>query len=154
MSILFRSCPGCNQRHQADFFPPGDPQLRCKFCRKNRRMVTDLRKKRPDDQRYRMWVSSRNRSHQSGMEHTIHLTDIPLPKYCCYLGVELLYYLANETGADYQWNLASLDRIDSSRGYVPGNIQVISFLANKMKQDATIEQLLAFAEGVIRTHRS
>lgn len=46
--------------------------------------------------------------------------------------------------------LASVDRIDSSRGYTKDNVRVISYLANLMKSRATEAELLAFAEGVIR----
>ena len=42
----------------------------------------------------------------------------------------------------------SLDRIDPKKGYVEGNIQVISFRANIMKNDASPEELLAFADWV------
>ena len=42
----------------------------------------------------------------------------------------------------------SLDRIDSSRGYTPDNIQILSDLANKMKQNATLGELQLFAEWI------
>lgn len=48
--------------------------------------------------------------------------------------------------------LASLDRIDSAKGYTQDNVKVISYLANLMKSFATEEELLAFANGVQRLH--
>ena len=35
----------------------------------------------------------------------------------------------------------SLDRIDGAKGYVKGNVRVISHRANMLKNDATIEEL-------------
>ena len=48
--------------------------------------------------------------------------------------------------------LASLDRIDSKRGYTQDNVTVISYLANLMKSSATEAELLAFANGILRVH--
>ena len=47
----------------------------------------------------------------------------------------------------------SLDRVDPKRGYLPDNIQVISNVANRMKNSADDEQLLKFAHYYIEYYR-
>lgn len=45
-------------------------------------------------------------------------------------------------------NHASLDKIDPSKGYTVGNLQVISKKANSMKSDASIEELRKFVKNI------
>ena len=47
----------------------------------------------------------------------------------------------------------SIDRIDSTKGYSPGNIQIISGKANMMKQDLGPDDLLKFARWVMKAYR-
>lgn len=66
------------------------------------------------------------------------------PKKCPVFGIKLV----TSKGGPTDWS-PSIDRIVPSKGYVPGNIQVISMLANKMKQNATPKQLDRFADWVL-----
>lgn len=75
--------------------------------------------------------------------------DIFIPKYCPYLNLELKF-----DGCTYDNSYYNIDRIDSSLGYVKGNVQIISRLANQMKSNATIEQLKMFSENVLKLHKS
>ena len=47
----------------------------------------------------------------------------------------------------------ALDRIDPTKGYVQGNVQILSCKANMMKSNASEEELLAFAEWVLRSNK-
>ena len=51
-----------------------------------------------------------------------------------------------------RWSSPSIDRIDSSKGYTPDNIQIICTLANRMKNDATLEQLRRFSKYYADLH--
>lgn len=46
----------------------------------------------------------------------------------------------------------TLDRIDNDNGYVPGNIWVISNLANIMKSKATVKELIKFSDWVQKSY--
>ena len=59
--------------------------------------------------------------------------------HCPLLGLELSY--ANYTNNRAPNNYASLDKIDPAGGYVMGNVQIVSFRANTLKNSATLEEL-------------
>lgn len=72
-------------------------------------------------------------------------SDLELPKYCPILGLELEYSKSLNS-----WNCASVDEIIPEKGYVKGNIIIMSRLANMMKNCANFEQLELFCENIIK----
>jgi len=60
-----------------------------------------------------------------------------LPKFCPVLGIKLNY-----SGTRHSANSASVDRIDNTKGYIPGNIIIVSHRVNHLKNDATWQELL------------
>lgn len=73
------------------------------------------------------------------------MSDVIVPARCPVLGVELKVATGAPCG---QFNSPSLDRMDNTLGYVPGNVAVISNRANKLKSDATAEELRKVADWV------
>ena len=84
-----------------------------------------------------------------GLEFDLTVDDIHIPVECPYLHIPLTR--TQGQGHCIGTN-ASLDRIDPTKGYIKGNIEVVSRLANQMKQNATREQLLNFARTVLRRY--
>jgi hypothetical protein len=93
----------------------------------------------------RLLTKAKQRAKEEGLEFDLSHEDIVIPERCPYLDVPLTH----ELGQGQLPTNSSIDRIDSSKGYVKGNIQIISRLANTMKSNATHEQLLTFAKNVL-----
>lgn len=119
----------------------------CRLCNMRYCFKYQAKRKKKDG-RFRLLLSSYNNARRKGLVHTIKVGDIPRPETCIYLGVALDWDFTEAR----KWYNPSIDRIDPTKGYTPDNIQVISDLANSMKQNATVDQLLAFARGVLRQH--
>jgi|SRR6478609_7250853 len=77
------------------------------------------------------------------LEINITVDDIIIPEKCPYLNILLDPQDRTRT------YVPSIDRIDNSKGYIKGNIEVISALANRMKNNSSKEQLILFAKNVL-----
>lgn len=74
-------------------------------------------------------------AHRVGTEFTIQFGDLEWPSHCPVLGIPLDYYADGR-----QENSPSIDQIDPTKGYVPGNVAVMSWRANRIKNDGTLEE--------------
>lgn len=80
--------------------------------------------------------NARNRAAKYGLLFDIDENDFDVPFTCPLLG----YVLMPATGVQAA-NSPSLDRKDPKKGYIKGNIWVISYRANMAKNDLTLEEL-------------
>jgi hypothetical protein len=87
------------------------------------------------DPRGYLLARARERAKHKGWEFSITKEDIIIPEKCPLLGITII------PRAKDRLHSPSLDRIDSSRGYTPDNIQVVSSRANTLKNDATVTEL-------------
>ena len=92
-----------------------------------------------------MYIAARNRAKRKGIEFNIDEADITIPEICPLLEIPIEY----GTKSNYDRS-PSLDRIDNTKGYIKGNVWVISQKANAMKNSATFEELKIFSTNILR----
>jgi len=100
-------------------------------------------RKRGWDDRSAMWSRAKYRARQKGWDFSIDKEDVVIPDKCPLLGIELVCHRGK---GSHQGNSPSLDRIDPSKGYIKGNVWVISNRANTLKNDATLQELKTLVE--------
>jgi len=85
----------------------------------------------------------RMKEYRKSDKFNIEVSDIIIPDICPVLGL----FISKEAKGR-QDNSPSLDRIDNSKGYVKGNICVISWKANNIKNVGTAEEHRKIAEYI------
>jgi hypothetical protein len=98
--------------------------------------------------------AARRRARDKKLEFDIEIADINIPTVCPVLNIPILKVYTEGKKVGPTNNSPSLDRIDNAKGYVKGNVQVISNKANTMKNNATPEELIKFAQWILKTYES
>jgi hypothetical protein len=97
-----------------------------------------------------LFNNAKQRARAHGIEFTITREDLVVPTHCPVFGMELVV----GTGCAKD-NSPSVDRVDPTKGYVPGNVRVISHKANTIKNNATAADLravLIYMESLSEDH--
>lgn len=108
----------------------------CKVCRRAKSSAAYATR----DYRRIIYDRAKSRATKRGLSFTIAVEDISIPERCPVLGVPLKRARGRMTDCS-----PSIDRIDSTRGYEPGNVIVMSNRANRIKSDATLSEIEALA---------
>lgn len=87
----------------------------------------------------RLLQAAEYRAQRKGLIFWVTEADLEWPVACPILGISLDYgAVGKKSGSD---NSPSIDRWDNAKGYVPGNVFVISYKANSIKRNASAEEL-------------
>ena len=109
------------------------------------KLYEEKRKERIGNAQQYLWRRAKQRAKKYNLDFNIELSDIIIPKICPILEIPL------EWGKKGKYEYSpSLDRIDNNKGYIKGNIMVISKRANTMKNSATIQELKTFCKNILR----
>lgn len=138
----FHWCNKCKSwKLKTDFNFRRDGKSRnCKKCedqyrRANMHKINEYAKKhRRKNIAKTMFYAATSRARQSGIQINIELEDVIIPNYCPVLGIQI-------STNGHKNNGPSLDRIFPELGYTKGNVRVISWRANWIKNNSTIEEI-------------
>ena len=100
------------------------------------------RYKNTSDESLILW-RTRARAKKQKLLFDLTIEDIIIPEFCPILGIPI--YTSKDKN-----NSPSIDRIIPKYGYTKNNVQIISNRANKLKSNATPEELLLFAEWTLK----
>ena len=92
---------------------------------------------------YKMLARAKSRAKKNNLAFNIELDDIVIPGRCPLLGIKI-----ESTEVRNSPNNPSLDKIIPKKGYIKGNVWVISNRANTLKNDATLQELKTLVENL------
>jgi hypothetical protein len=103
---------------------------------KNRSKINENKKEyRRKNPLAEIYCGAKSRAKRAGIEFTIELKDIFMPTHCPVLGIKL-----EVNDQPFSPSSISLDKVNPRVGYVKGNVRVISWRANDLKRNGTIQE--------------
>jgi hypothetical protein len=106
------------------------------------------RKKAEDPEARKRWLLERIRAKckTGNIPFNLTINDLDIPDTCPVFGMPLKFGISR--GQSYRGpaeDSPSVDRIDPDKGYTKGNIVIVSWRANRMKMNASLNELQTLA---------
>ena len=140
--IMSRKCSTCSIVKEDVEFKRSDKKSgnQCRSC-KNARLLRRKNERRESNPLLfsitEKIQSAKRRAKRDGYPFAISVSDIKINEFCPILGIKIDYTQQNAKAP----NSASLDKKVPELGYVPGNVEIISYRANYIKGNATKDEL-------------
>lgn len=118
-----------------------------RWYEKNKQKTTERSRRWAREHRLkRLVIAAKRRAKEQGLLFNMCADDLFVPEYCPALGTKLVWSDGYRSPDN-----PSVDRIIPSLGYTKGNVQIISWRANRIKSDATADELMRLAQFMIRS---
>lgn len=132
----------CKRGHVAERRVVSCECLECEWGWRHRRRTAE-RRRRANNPKQGLLGDALRRARRKGVPFDLTVDDIVIPDTCPVLGLPLRRSEGLRASRDRS---PSIDRIVPPRGYVRGNVVVVSMLANRIKSNATPEQIRKVAD--------
>lgn len=135
-----RLCYQCGSLKNPDQFYGHDGGIRkgreCRTCRSTRWENLD------DKQRAQQLIAlAKDRARKKGVPFSLTIDDLDIPSRCPVLGIPIKFSKMKDRHSS-----PSIDRLSSELGYVPGNIIIVSWLANDIRRNFNPDQIIAVGQ--------
>lgn len=120
-----------------------NPKAQTRSCGCLHRDITSRKDAASRDPAHLMLWDAKKRAKAKGVSFSITADDTLIPEKCPLLGIPLARSAGFRSASS-----PSLDRVRPELGYVPGNVWVISYRANMIKNDASLEELKQIAAAL------
>ncbi len=147
-----------NQWDRKNYVPRPRASLPDHERRRRRNRRKQMAKKRMNDpsavstetflrhRKTRLVAKRRLAARRRGISFDLTAADLVWPEFCPILGIRLDYFTRGLIKPD----LPTIDRVDPRFGYSPTNARIVSFRANTIKSSATIKEIQAVLDYVLR----
>ena len=129
-----------SKRSKKKHEPNVKARLRKHYRKNSTRIMDQMKEALKKNPANGLFKIAKYRAARVGVPFTITVEDIKVPEFCPVLGLRLEFGSSKQRGTS-----PSIDRLVPELGYVPGNIAVISYRANRIKNDGTVEEHLKIA---------
>ena len=136
-----RTCAQCLKEYRKSRNHFSDLPSNKKWRQENKNHLNFQRREYNAKNIERTMVNSAKRTAKKiGVPFNLTIDDIFIPEFCPVLGIKLIRTRIQRNDAT-----PSIDRIIPKKGYIRENIMIISMRANRIKTDATFEELAKVA---------
>lgn len=132
-------CKACGTKYYKQYLEQGG------------RVVRDLYYDKWRDKGKYLYYNAKRRAKAKGLPFNLDREDIIIPTHCPVLGIPLMVNKNPESKTGD--GSPSLDRLIPELGYVKGNVVVMSHKANRMKSNATLDELKLLVKFLEIKHR-
>lgn len=127
---FLHKCKSCGDAYRKRYFENNEEAQK-------RHRLYEAKRRLSNREKY-LWNNARNRAKSKDIEFNIDISDVLIPDLCPVFGTPMISSDGNTMGSKDK--APSLDRIDPNKGYIKGNIIVMSNRANLLKSNGTLEE--------------
>lgn len=119
-------------------------QSKISYTKNREKYINEWAYNEKRNNRVKHWIARvKGRAKELGLEYNLTDEDFTIPKTCPLLNIPLFFPEHGRCS-----NTPSMDRKDNSKGYIKGNVHVVSYRANAIKNNASIYELELLLENL------